>query len=76
MVGPEGVWCDLRYRPNETLRRWPTSAWDHADFMRDEVDVNLNPVTPPGSYPIVVGLMDAQGQESGATVECGRVEVR
>jgi len=75
MVGPEGVWGDRLYRGNETLRRWPTSTWDHTDFMRDEVDVNLNPVTPAGSYPIVVGLMDVAGQESGTTVECGRVEI-
>jgi hypothetical protein len=76
MVGPEGVWGDRLYRDNEALRRWPTSTWDHTDFVRDEVDVNLNPVTPPGSYPIVVGLMDAAGAETGGTVECGRVEIQ
>ena len=76
MVGPEGVWGDRLYRDNETLRRWPTSTWENADYMRDEVDVNLNPVTPPGTYPIVVGVMDGQGQETGKTVECGTVEVR
>lgn len=76
MVGPEGVWGDRLYRDNEALRRWPTSSWEHPGFVRDEVDVNLNPVTPPGSYPIVVGLLGADGQETGATVECGRVEIR
>ena len=76
MVGPEDVWGDRLYREDESLRRWPTSAWDHTDFVRDEVDVNLNPVTPPGSYPIVVGLMDAAGVETGVTVECGRVEIK
>jgi hypothetical protein len=76
MVGPEGVWGERLYRDNEALRRWPTSTWDHTDFVRDEVDVNLNPVTPPGSYPIVVGLMDAAGAETGGTVECGRVEIQ
>ena len=76
MVGPEGVWGDRLYRDNETLRRWPTSTWENADFMRDEVDVNLNPVTPKGMYPIVVGVMDGQGQETGKTVECGKVQVR
>ena len=69
------MWGERLYRANETLRRWPTSTWEHTDFMRDEVDVNLNPVTPPGSYPIVVGLMDNQGRETGTTVECGRVTV-
>ena len=43
--------------------------------MRDEVDVNLNPVTPPGEYPIVVGLLDGAGQPLAGSVECGRVQV-
>jgi hypothetical protein len=75
MVGPEGVWGERLYRDNETLRRWPTSTWDHLDYMRDEVDVNLNPVTPRGTYPIVVGLMDAAGSETGQTFECGSVRI-
>ena len=73
MVGPEGVWGDRLYRANETLRRWPTSTWAPGVIWRDEVDVNLNPVTPPGAYPIVVGLRDSQDQPLPATVECGRV---
>ncbi len=76
MVGPEGVWGERLYRENETLRRWPTTTWEHGDFMRDEVDVNLNPITPSGNYPIVVGVMDTEGNETGKTVECGRVEIR
>ena len=73
MVGPEGVWGDRLYRDNEALRRWPTSTWTAADFVRDEVDVNLNPVTPPGEYPIVVGLRNAAGVEMGSKIECGNV---
>jgi 4-amino-4-deoxy-L-arabinose transferase-like glycosyltransferase len=76
MVGPEGAWGERLYRTNETLRRWPTSTWEHADFVRDEVDVNLNPATPPGEYPILVGAMDGAGQERGKTIDCGRVQVR
>ncbi len=26
------------------------------------MDVNLNPVTPPGRYTLVLGLQDLQGQ--------------
>ena len=73
MVGPEGVWGDRLYRANETMRRWPTSTWAPGAIWRDEVDVNLNPVTPSGAYPIVVGLRDSQDQPLPATVECGRV---
>lgn len=75
MVGPEGVWGDRLYRDNEPLRRFPTTTWTPGQFVRDEVDVNLNPVTPSGEYPIVVGLRDAGGQEMGVKVECGRVKI-
>ena len=75
MVGPEGVWGDRLYRDNEALRRWPTSTWAPGDFVRDEVDVNLNPVTPPGEYPIIVGLRDGSGQEQREKAECGRVRI-
>ena len=75
MVGPEGVWGDRLYRENEALRRSPTSSWPAGEVVRDEIDVNLNPVTPPGEYPITVGLMDSAGAPVGGTVECGRVVV-
>ncbi len=75
MVGPEGVWGDRLYRENEALHRSPTSAWRAGEIVRDEIDVNLNPVTPPGEYPIVVGVMDAAGAPIEGTVECGRVVV-
>jgi hypothetical protein len=44
--------------------------------MRDEVDINLNPVTPAGEYPVMVGLADASGQPVGETTACGQVQVR
>jgi uncharacterized membrane protein len=71
MIGPEGVWGDRLYRENESLRRTPTSTWQPGALVRDEVDVNLNPVTPSGQYPIVVGLMDSTGQPTGITTQCG-----
>jgi hypothetical protein len=75
MVGPEGVWGERLYRENEALRRWPTSAWQPGDVVRDEVDVNLNPATPQGEYPILTGLMDSTGQPMDRRVECGRVRI-
>jgi 4-amino-4-deoxy-L-arabinose transferase-like glycosyltransferase len=76
MVGPEGVWGDRLYRDNETLRRWPTSTWQVGDIYRDEVDINLNPLTPSRPFPIVIGVLDGAGQPMGAKVECGRVTVQ
>jgi uncharacterized membrane protein len=76
MIGPEGVWGDRLHRPTEALRFWPTSTWQPGEFVRDELDINLNPVTPPGDYPIVIGVMDGNGNPLAATVECGRVTIR
>jgi hypothetical protein len=76
VIGPEGVWGDKLPRPTESLRMWPTSTWSAGEFVRDEADINLNPVTPAGSYPVVMGLADANGQPIGDSVECGQVEIR
>ena len=75
MIGPEGVWGDRLYRANEALRRWPTRTWSDSQYVRDEIDVNLNPITPAGDYPIIVGLLDGAGQPVGGKAECGRVNV-
>lgn len=75
VIGAEGAWGVRLYRDNEALRRWPTSSWVTADFVRDEVDINLNPATPARTYPVVIGLMDASGQPLPAKVECGTVAV-
>ena len=76
VVGPEGVWGDKLNRPTETLRLIPTSTWTPGEFVREETDINLNPLAPPGNYPVVIGLVDAAGQSVGETVECGSVEIR
>ncbi|MCS6825690.1 MAG: hypothetical protein NZ553_03665, partial [Caldilinea sp.] len=75
MVGPEGVWGERLYRNEEPLRRDPPTQWPIGVIVRDEVDVNLNPVTPPGEYPIQIGVRDAAGNDVGAKAECGRVRI-
>ena len=45
------------YRDNEALRRWPTSTWQVGEIVRDEVDINLNPVTPVREYPVMIGVI-------------------
>ncbi len=76
MVGQEGVWGDRLYRDNETLRRWPTSTWPVGIFFRDEVDINLNPAAPSRTFPIVIGVMNGAGQQTGNKVECGQVKIQ
>ncbi len=75
VVGPEGAWGVRLYRENEALRRWPTRGWQPGTIMRDEVDINLNPVTPARTYPVRIGLLDGSGQAVEKSVECGSVVV-
>ena len=50
------VWGDRLSRPGETMRFYPTSRWKVGEVIRDEYDVNLNPVTPPGRYRLEVSM--------------------
>lgn len=76
VVGPEGAWGVRLYRDNEALRRWPTSTWQQGEIVRDEVDINLNPVTPARVYPIQIGVMDGTGQPTGQPTACGQVRIQ
>ncbi|MBX3016170.1 MAG: glycosyltransferase family 39 protein [Caldilineaceae bacterium] len=76
VVGPEGAWGVRLYRENESLRRWPTSTWSVGAIIRDEIDINLNPVTPARIYPVLIGLMDGSGQPREAKATCGAVEIQ
>ncbi len=62
LVGPEGVWGASLERATDALKFYPTSRWSAGQIIRHDVDVNLNPVTPPGRYQVVVGLA-GQAQE-------------
>ncbi|MCB0121452.1 MAG: hypothetical protein KDE58_04370, partial [Caldilineaceae bacterium] len=75
VVGPEGAWGVRLYRDNEALRRWPTSSWQPGTITRDEIDINLNPVTPARTYPVRIGLTERAGQTTGVFAECGTVVV-
>ena len=53
---------------NDTLKFYPPSQWfangtgnSFAPIIRHDVDVNLNPLTPTGTYQLLVGL---QGYET------------
>ncbi|MCC7353138.1 MAG: hypothetical protein IT330_05210, partial [Anaerolineae bacterium] len=77
------VWGDRLDRAASTVRRFPASRWLVGEAVRDDQDVNLNPVTPPGRYRVVVGLVDGTGQQVAASgadtvaaqAVCGEVEI-
>jgi len=57
LVGPEGVWGVSLDRPTDALKLFPPSRWQSGGpLVRQDLDVNLNPATPPGEYQLVVGL--------------------
>lgn len=73
LVGPEGVWGINLERATDALKFYPPSRWETGNgrIIRQDLDVNLNPATPPGVYQLVVGL---QGEDTHYPV--GLVEVR
>ncbi len=64
LVGPEGVWGINLDRPTDALKLFPPTRWLEAGtsskIIRQDLDVNLNPATPPGWYELVVGLNDEE----------------
>jgi mannosyltransferase len=64
------VWGESLDRPTDALHVWPTSRWLPGEIVRVEYDVNLNPVTPVGTYRLVIDLPQTSEQ-----VVCGDVRI-
>jgi mannosyltransferase len=64
------VWGESLDRPNDALHVWPTSRWLPGEMVRVDYDVNLNPVTPAGTYRLVIDLPQTSEQ-----VVCGDVRI-
>ncbi|GAB4516747.1 MAG: glycosyltransferase family 39 protein [Anaerolineae bacterium] len=69
------VWGAGLDRPRALWRLYPPPKWEVGAVVRDDHDVNLNPLTPPGVYRVVIAVVDATGQPLGDEVSCGDVEV-
>jgi len=57
------VWGASLERSNDAFDSYPAARWQSGQVIRSDFDVNLNPVTPPGQYTLVVGLHDATGTQ-------------
>ncbi len=55
------VWGTSLDRPNDAFDFYPTARWRPGQVVRADFDVNLNPITSPGRYTLVVGLRDTSG---------------
>lgn len=77
------VWGELLDRQANVFHRLPPSQWPSGIFVRDDEDINVNPIAPPGRYRILVGVRDQSGEQITAEGEnsvagmalCGDVEI-
>jgi mannosyltransferase len=77
------VWGGALERPTGTMRFYPPTTWQLGEVVRDDYDVNLNPVTPAGVYYLQVSLLSSTGEllpvshegEEGDSVLIGRVTI-
>ena len=64
------VWGQSLERGNDAVHIWPTSRWLPNEILRADYDVNLNPITPRGTYRLVIEAPGVAGQ-----AVCGEVGV-
>lgn len=57
-----GIWGGKLDQSHNVLNVYPPSLWQPGEVIRDDYDLNLNPVTPAGTYHIRVGV---QGTADG-----------
>jgi hypothetical protein len=69
LIGPEGVWGASLPRPNDALKLFPPQQWPPGLIIRHDIDVNLNPATPPGQYQLLVGLPNESQEYPLITVQ-------
>ncbi|MCW5879325.1 MAG: hypothetical protein KIS91_00015 [Anaerolineae bacterium] len=69
MARPPTNWSVFVHVSDDTLRGQsdgypacgarPTSRWQRGDLIVDSHSVRIDPATPPGQYPLRVGLYDS-----------------
>lgn len=75
-----GVWGGELPRPPTVLHFDPPERWEPGDIIEMHFDVNLNPVTPPGIYRLIVGLEREDGvpvplEDEAASVYLRDIEI-
>ncbi len=70
MIDAQGqVWGASLARGTDAFHFYPPTRWQAGQIIRQDVDVNLNPATPPGEYMLVVGLGDETAALQSVTVK-------
>ncbi len=76
LVDDQGqVWGASLERPDSTLNFFPMTRWQVGEIVRDDYDVNLNPLVPAGEYQIVVQLRQPDGAVLAPAANCGKVTI-
>ena len=57
-----GVWGGNMDRRPDLFDRYPLSDWSPDQIVETHFDLNLNPVTPPQTLRLVVGLAEADDE--------------
>lgn len=73
--GQGQVWGAGMERPDSALNFYPTTRWQVGEVVRDDHDVNLNPMVPAGEYQVNVQLRGPGGDLFEPAVSCGNVTV-
>ena len=69
VVSEDGhVWGRSLQRAGDVLGVYPATHWQPGEFVRAELDVNLNPLALPGAYNVLVGA-------GGDEIRCGTVQL-
>ena len=63
------IWGRSLARAGDVLSVYPPTIWQPDEYVRVELDVNLNPLAAPGAYNVKI---EAEGE---AGVACGTVEL-
>ena len=56
------VWGERLLRPTEVWRVYPPTKWQPGEVVRDGYDINMNPVTPRGTYKVELQVLDKDGK--------------
>lgn len=76
LVDDQGqVWGASLTRGDSALNFYPMTHWVVGEVVRDDYDVNLNPLTPAGDYRVEVQLHSPDGIALEPAISCGKVTV-
>ncbi len=64
------VWGGDLPRPNDLRAFYPPPQWQPGEVIRQDVDVNINPMVPPGEYKLVLRVYGV-GREEPLLTETG-----